>query len=142
MCGSKPFGKTPIEVCTNLSCALAGADALIESTCRKLGVAEGEMTPDGKFTVNRVECLAACGGGPAVQINGEWLENCTDGDLDRGIAGHEGTRDVEWPEMCTEADLDRVIAGQEVLRYFDWPKSAGESIILRNCWKDGSETLE
>src|SRR5262245_53071481 len=83
----KPFGKTHIEVCTNLSCALAGADALIESTCRKLGVAEGEMTPDGKFTVNRVECLAACGGGPAVQVNGEWLENATEGDLDRVLRG-------------------------------------------------------
>jgi NADH-quinone oxidoreductase subunit E len=58
----KPFGKTHIEVCTNLSCALAGADELIESTCRKLGVREFEMTADGKFTVNRVECLAACGG--------------------------------------------------------------------------------
>ncbi|HEY7412644.1 MAG TPA: NADH-quinone oxidoreductase subunit NuoE, partial [Vicinamibacteria bacterium] len=64
----KPFGKTHIEVCTNLSCALAGADALIASTCRKLGVAEGERTPDGRFTVTRVECLAACGGGPAVQV--------------------------------------------------------------------------
>jgi NADH-quinone oxidoreductase subunit E len=73
----KPYGRTHIEICTNLSCALAGADALLEGACRKLGVAEGEMTPDGAFTVNRVECLAACGGGPAVQVNGEWLENCT-----------------------------------------------------------------
>jgi NADH-quinone oxidoreductase E subunit len=114
----KPYGRTHVEICTNLSCALAGADQLLEKACRKLGVAEGEMTPDGAFTVNRVECLAACGGGPAVQVNGEWLEN------------------------CTEADLDGVLAGQQVRRYFDWPKSAGESIILRNCWKDGSETLE
>ena len=83
----KPFGETHIEVCTNLSCALAGADALIESTCRKLGVEEGERTPDGKFTVTRVECLAACGGGPAVQVDGEWLENCTEQDIDRLLAG-------------------------------------------------------
>jgi NADH-quinone oxidoreductase subunit F len=114
----KPYGRTHIEICTNLSCALAGADALLEGACRKLGVREGEMTPDGAFTVNRVECLAACGGGPAVQVNGEWLEQCT-------------------PE-----DLDRVLAGQEVRRYFDWPKSEGESIVLRNCWKEDSDSIE
>ena len=78
----KPFGRTHIEVCTNLSCALAGADALIESTCRKLGVAEGERTGDGKFTVNRVECLAACGGGPCMQVNFAYHENLDEAKVD------------------------------------------------------------
>jgi NADH-quinone oxidoreductase subunit F len=114
----KPFGKTHIEVCTNLSCALAGADSLIEKTCAKLGVREGEVTSDGRFTVTRVECLAACGGGPAVQVDGEWLEN------------------------CTEADIDKLIAGQSVSRYYDWPRSAGETVLLRNCWKPDSTSLE
>ncbi len=114
----KPYGKTHIEICTNLSCALAGADELYESTCRKLGVKDGEMSKDGKFTVNRVECLAACGGGPAVQIDGEWLE------------------------QCTEADMDRVLAGDKVARYFDWPRSAGEPILLRNIYKKDSTSLE
>jgi NADH-quinone oxidoreductase subunit F len=114
----KPFGKTHIEICTNLSCALAGADQLIESTCRKLGVREFEMTPDGKFTVNRVECLAACGGGPAVQVNGEWLEK------------------------ATEADLDRVLAGETVYKPFDWPKTEGETVVLRNVFKKDSQSIE
>ena len=114
----KPFGKTHIEVCTNLACALAGADSLIEKTCQKLGVSEGEMTADGRFTVTRVECLAACGGGPAVQVNGEWLEN------------------------CTEADIDRLIAGEDVTRYFDWPESPSEPILLKNCWKPNSTSIE
>ena len=70
----EPRGETHIEICTNLSCALAGADELLESTCRKLGVCEGETSADGKFSVQRVECLAACGGAPAVQVNGRWLE--------------------------------------------------------------------
>lgn len=114
----KPFGKQHIEICTNLSCSLAGADKLYESTCRKLGVKDGERSADGRFTVNRVECLAACGGGPAVQVNGEWLEH------------------------CTEADIDRLIAGEDVRRYFDWPKSAGETILLRNVWKNDSTSIE
>ena len=114
----KPFGRTLIEVCTNLSCALAGADDLVKSTCRKLGVGEEEMTADGKFTVRRVECLAACGGAPAVQVNGEWLEG------------------------ATEADLDRVLAGERVRRYFDWPKSPGQAILLSNVWKENSASIE
>jgi NADH-quinone oxidoreductase subunit F len=113
----KPYGKVHFEICTNLSCALRGADALIESTCRKLGVKEHEVTKDGRFSVERVECLAACGGGPAVQVNGEWLEN------------------------CTAADIDRVIAGETVYRPFDWPKSPGETILLRNVFRSDSTSL-
>jgi NADH-quinone oxidoreductase subunit F len=114
----KPQGKTHIEVCTNLSCALRGADELIASTCRKLGVREGQTSADGNFVVTRVECLAACGGAPAVQVNGEWLEN------------------------ASEADIDRVLAGQTVYRPFDWPKSPGETILLRNVWKKDSTSIK
>jgi NADH-quinone oxidoreductase subunit F len=114
----KTQGKTHIEVCTNLSCALHGADELIASTCRKLGVREGETSADGKFVVTRVECLAACGGGPAVQVNGEWLEN------------------------ATENDLDRVLRGETVYRPFDWPKTQGETILLRNAWKKDSTSIK
>jgi NADH-quinone oxidoreductase subunit F len=81
-------------------------------------VGVGETTADGRFTVSRVECLAACGGGPAVQVDGEWLEK------------------------ATEADLDRVLAGEDVRRYFDWPRTAGETILLRNCWKQDSVAIE
>jgi NADH-quinone oxidoreductase subunit F len=113
----KPEGKTLIEVCTTLSCALGGAEELVEHACRRLGVKPGETTPDGKFTVKGVECLAACGGAPAVQVNGEWLEH------------------------ATSADVDRVIAGESVARSFAWPKSPGEHILLSNVWKEGSTTL-
>jgi len=113
-----PIGETHIEVCTNLSCALGGAERLLESTCRKLGIREGETTGDGRFSVHRVECLAACGGAPAVQVNGEWLEH------------------------ASEADLDGVLSGQPVKRSFDWPRSPGEVQLLANCWTEGSTWLE
>ena len=109
----KPEGKTLIEVCTTLSCALGGAEQLLDHTCRKLGVKPGETTADGKFTVKGVECLAACGGAPAVQVNGAWLEH------------------------ATAADVDRVIAGETVARTFAWPKSPGEHILFANVWKAG-----
>ncbi len=113
----KPFGRTHVEICTNLSCALAGADALLAATCRKLDVREGEVSADGRFTVTRVECLAACGAGPTAQINGEWLEHCTD------------------------ADVDRLLAGEDVRRSFDWPRSPGETFLLQNVWKPDSTAL-
>jgi len=113
----QPEGKTLIEVCTTLSCALGGAEELLAHACRKLGVKTGETTPDGKFTVKGVECLAACGGAPAVQVNGTWLEH------------------------ATAADLDRVIAGEPVARSFAWPKSSGEHVLFANVWKEGSTSL-
>lgn len=114
----RPWGQQHIEICTNLSCALNGADGLIERTCRKLGVQEGEVTQDGKFVVTRVECLGACGGGPSAQVNGDWLEHCTD------------------------ADIDKLLSGQDARRSFDWPRSAGETILLRNIYKPNSTALE
>jgi NADH-quinone oxidoreductase subunit F len=114
----KPEGKTLIEVCTTLSCALRGAGELLEHTCRKLGIQPGETTADGKFTVKGVECLAACGGAPAVQVNGEWLEH------------------------ATAADLDRVIAGETVRRSFEWPKSPGEHVLFQNVWKENSTSID
>ncbi len=114
----KPEGKTLIEVCTTLSCALNGAEELLHHTCRKLGIEPGGTTADGKFTVKGVECLAACGGAPAVQVNGEWLEH------------------------ATPADIDRVIAGEPVRRTFEWPKSPGEHILFQNVWKENSTSID
>jgi NADH-quinone oxidoreductase subunit F len=113
----RPFGKVHVEICTNLSCALAGAEELLQGTCRKLGIREGETSADGRFTVQRVECLAACGGGPAAQVDGEWLE------------------------QATEADIDRVLAGESVLRRFDYPESPEPPVLLANCWKPESTTI-
>jgi NADH-quinone oxidoreductase subunit F len=113
----EPEGKTLIEVCTTLSCALSGAEALLDHACRRLGVKPGATSADGKFTVKGVECLAACGGAPAVQVNGEWLEH------------------------ATAADLDRVIAGERVTRRFAWPKSPGDHVLFENVWKEGSTSL-
>ncbi len=79
----QPVGKYVVEVCRTLSCALVGGDDLMEHLERKLGIAVGETTPDGRFTLRNVECLAACCNAPVVQINGKYHENLTLQDLDR-----------------------------------------------------------
>jgi len=78
MYNREPVGKYIIQVCCTLSCSLMGADALVVHLQRKLGVDFGETTPDGKFTLRKVECLASCGTAPMMQINeGNFHENLT-----------------------------------------------------------------
>jgi NADH-quinone oxidoreductase E subunit len=77
MYNKRPVGKYMIEVCTNISCSLLGSQELAQHIEERLGVPIGENTPDGLFTVKRVECMAACGGAPAIQVNGLYHENMT-----------------------------------------------------------------
>ena len=65
----QPTGKYHIQICRNLSCAMFGAERITERICKKLGVKIGGTTKDKLFTVEQVECLAACGIAPAVQVN-------------------------------------------------------------------------
>ncbi|MDO8431679.1 MAG: NAD(P)H-dependent oxidoreductase subunit E [Candidatus Binatus sp.] len=75
----KPVGRFLLDVCTNLSCRLRGADQIVDCLSRKLGVRLGETTPDGKFTLASVECLASCGTAPMLQLNqAEFYENLTE----------------------------------------------------------------
>ena len=57
----EPVGRHMVEVCTNLSCALAGAQQVLEAFEEELGVAPGETTDDGEITLRTVECLGGCG---------------------------------------------------------------------------------
>ena len=65
----KPVGRHHLQVCMTLSCSLMGADRLFRHLERKLGIGHGETTKDGRYTLRRVECLAACGHGPCMQVN-------------------------------------------------------------------------
>ena len=67
-------GKYRLEVCTNAGCMLNGADELVQHLTKTLGIAVGETTADGMFTVTEVECAGACSGAPVVQINNEYHE--------------------------------------------------------------------
>ena len=71
----RPVGKHVIKVCTSISCYLRGCDDLLAHLQQRLGVGRGETTPDGEFTLETVECLAACGMAPVLQVNDEFVEN-------------------------------------------------------------------
>ncbi|MSP91572.1 MAG: NAD(P)H-dependent oxidoreductase subunit E [Myxococcales bacterium] len=68
MLKKQPLGRWHVQVCTNVSCYLRGCDGLMDVARQELGIGPGETTSDGLFTLSAVECLAACGMAPALQI--------------------------------------------------------------------------
>lgn len=105
-----PIGKHVIKVCTSISCYLRGCDDLLEHIEERLGVARNGTTTDGRYTVQAVECLAACGMAPVLQVNDQFVENVSMRDAD--------------------ALLDRLARGEDV------PSHPGDWNILR---ADGDE---
>ena len=81
----KRVGRYHIQVCSNVSCHLSGSDVLFSHISNILGIDEGEITPDGLFSLERVECLGSCGYGPAMQINCTHFENINTEDAERII---------------------------------------------------------
>ena len=77
------MGKYVIQVCTNISCLLCDCEAIMAHLQKRLGIKPGETTPDRKFTLLEVECLASCGTAPVVQINDDYHENLTVEKLDQ-----------------------------------------------------------
>ncbi len=75
MCNLHPVGKTHIQVCTSLSCALRGSNDVVKACKEKLGVGLGETTPDGAFTVSQVECAGACVNAPVAQVGDDYYED-------------------------------------------------------------------
>lgn len=73
----KPVGKCLIEVCRTGPCWLMGAEDIVKYLEKKLNIKEGETTKDGMFTLKTVECLAACGTAPVMQIGEMYHENLT-----------------------------------------------------------------
>jgi len=86
MYNKQPVGRCHLQVCTNISCALRGADRVAEYLEKKLGVRIGETTADRRFTLTEVECLASCGTAPMMQVNEDYVENLTREKLDEVIA--------------------------------------------------------
>ncbi|SLM47803.1 NADH-quinone oxidoreductase subunit E [Nitrospira japonica] len=86
MLNIKKVGKHHIQVCKSLMCALVGSDTVIGWIKAKLGIVPGETTADGMFTLSAVECLAACGTGPMMQINEDYYERLTEEKVDRILA--------------------------------------------------------
>ena len=82
-----PIGRWHLQACRNLSCSMRGAEGVIEHLGERLGIAPGETTKDGRFTLSTVECLGSCGTAPVVVVNETYHENMTPERLDALIEG-------------------------------------------------------
>ncbi|MDX1523829.1 MAG: NADH-quinone oxidoreductase subunit NuoE [Anaerolineae bacterium] len=84
----EPVGKYMVEVCTDLPCALVGAEDFFKRLCDRMGLGpKGGTTEDGLFTVEEVVCIAACDKVPCLQINLDYYESLTDEQIDAVIDG-------------------------------------------------------
>jgi len=79
-------GRYVIQVCATLSCALMGAESIVDYLKNKLSIDVGETTSDKKFTLKKVECLGSCGTAPVMQINEDYYENLTEAKIDQILA--------------------------------------------------------
>jgi len=77
MLRTKPAGKYNVQVCTNISCMLRGGYEILNHCKHKLGIGHKEVTRDGVFSLEEVECIGACCWAPAIQINYDFHENLT-----------------------------------------------------------------
>jgi NADH-quinone oxidoreductase subunit E len=79
----KPLGKHHIQICTNISCLLTGGEELWKHACTKLGIGHKEVTPDGRISLEEVECIGACSWAPALQVNYDFHHQVTPEKLDQ-----------------------------------------------------------
>jgi NADH-quinone oxidoreductase subunit E len=77
----EPVGRRLVEVCTNVSCALVGAQQVLENLERELGVSAGETTEDGEVTLRTVECLGGCGWATIVAVDHKYRTHVKPGDV-------------------------------------------------------------
>src|SRR5881296_418651 len=81
----KPWGKHHVQICTNVACMLKGGNELLERAKKRLEIGQKGVTADGVFSLEEVECIGACTGAPAMQVNYDFYENLTPLKFDRII---------------------------------------------------------
>ena len=106
----EPVGRYLVNVCTNISCQLMGGEELLHHAEQTLGVKAGNTTADGLFTVEDVECIAACTEAPCLQVNYRYRHRITNDEFDRMVDDlRSGRLDDEVPPHGTLARVRQSI---------------------------------
>lgn len=139
----RPVGDYHVGVCTNTLCAVMGGDQIFADLREHLGVAGDEPTPDGKVSLEHVECNAACDYAPVVMVNWEFFDNMTPESARRLAddlrAGRE-VRPTRGPaRLCTWREASRILAGYPDGQAGDGPVAghatvAGLAIAREHGW--------
>src|ERR1700723_3196984 len=115
----KPWGKNHVQVCTNVACMLRGGNELLDRAKKRLNIGNKETTSDGVFSLEEVECIGACTGAPAMQVNYDFYENLTPLKFDRIIEDLDGGR-IPPPEPVTAGALHEREPGETPLISKRW----------------------
>lgn len=128
----RPAGKHHVGVCTTALCAVMGGDFLLERVCDKLGIQPDETTEDGTFSLERIECNAACDYAPVMMVNWEFMDNMTpekaDELLDK-LAADEPVSSTRGATITSWKQAERVLAGFPDGRADEGP-TAGQASTL------------
>jgi NADH-quinone oxidoreductase subunit E len=109
----EPVGRYVVNVCTNISCQLVGGEELLHHAEKTLGIKSGGTTPDGLFTVEDVECIAACTEAPCLQVNYRYRHRITHDEFDRMVDDlRHGRLDDEIPPHGTLARVRQTIPAE------------------------------
>ena len=139
----KPGGKHHVGVCTTALCAVMGGDLLLDSVSKKLGIHEGETTPDGKFSLERVECNAACDFAPVMMVNWEFFDNMdpekTDELIER-LLNDEEVVSTRGAVLTSWKGAERVLAGFPDGRADEGPSAGDASLLGRRIAADNNWT--
>jgi NADH-quinone oxidoreductase subunit E len=128
-----PVGEYHVGVCTNTLCAVMGGDQILADLREHLGVADDQATPDGKVSLEHVECNAACDYAPVVMVNWEFFDNMTPGtarELVDGLrSGAEITLARGPDHLCTWREASRILAGFPDGRAVQGPPAGPASLV-------------
>lgn len=128
----RPGGKHHVGVCTTALCAVMGGDVLLDSVSEKLGIGPDETTADGTFSLERIECNAACDFAPVMMVNWEFMDNMDPAKADRlldDLANGADVKSTRGATITSWREAERVLAGFPDGRANEGP-SAGEASLL------------
>ena len=129
----RPVGEYHVGVCTNTLCAIMGGDQILADLREHLGVADDQATPDGKVSLEHVECNAACDYAPVVMVNWEFFDNMTPGtarDLVDGLRSGAKITPPRGPDrLCTWREASRILAGFPDGRATQGPQAGPATLV-------------
>ena len=128
----KPVGDYHVGVCVTALCAVMGGDALMEHVEDKLGIHPGETTADGTFSLEAVECNAACDFAPVMMVNWEFMDNMDPEKADRlldDLAAGKPVESTRGATITSWKEAERVIAGFPDGRADEGPAAGGASLV-------------
>lgn len=128
----RPAGKHHVGICTTALCAVMGGDLLLECAKKKLGIEEGQTTPDGQVSLEALECNAGCDYAPVVMVNWEFFDNMsprTTDELLDALMNDEEVSSTRGATLTSWRAAERVLAGFPDGRADEGP-SAGHASVL------------